>query len=239
MSPADDMLVTMSHLPPGPPPPTPYAPTTPSAPPTPFPPPFAPPAPGAAQDGPPDGRRVVLETHTDRPAVRSWHGRIIAIHGVGAAVLLALLPLIVVLSSGSGGLVAALSLSPFLILLANQFFQIGYHCYLWGARMGLEVPMAVTTDGLTFSTAEGVLRLPWPAVESLAVRSTAFGRLLTFRLVHDLQPDSPGVQSAVSPRTWTRVVRRGLVLGERGLCEDLDQVVGAVVSVTAGRVTVR
>lgn len=182
-----------------------------------------------------------LVVRTDRPAINRWHSRLVVIHGVLAVVVLVLMMLIaaVLHDAVGGGAMAAMSQTPFAVMLVGQIAQIGYHCYLWGQRTAIEYPLVVSAEGLTFTTAQGIVALPWAAVESVSVQARAFGRIMIVRPQPGVQVDSPGVQICYRPSTWSKVVSRGLMLGERGLCEDLDQVVNAIVSASAGRVTVR
>lgn len=150
-----------------------------------------------------------------------------------------IIAVVIVLAVLLGDHLSGLALAPFGIVLVGQVFQIGYHCYIWGARSAVQIPLVVSAQGLSFNTARGPVRLPWPAIESMSLRSRFFGRVLVIRPQPGVRVDSPGVEICYPARTWARAVRSGLMLGSRGIHETLDQVAAAITSASDGRLRLR
>ena len=97
--------------------------------------------------------------------------------------------------------------------------------------------MVVGPYGMTMETHRAGIAIPWEAVDHLRVRPRLGGRALWIRLRPDRMET---IMVDGTPGTRTGVLRRGfLMLGSRGLHEDLDQVVAAIVDLSGGRVTLR
>lgn len=73
----------------------------------------------------------------------------------------------------------------------------------------------------------------------MSIRSRWFGRILAIRPQPGVRMDSPGVEICYPERTWAGVVRRGMLVGSRGLCEDLDQIAAVITRASGGRVWLR
>ncbi|GAB3929856.1 hypothetical protein GCM10011575_28150 [Microlunatus endophyticus] len=171
--------------------------------------------------------------HTDRVAINRRHGGILVAHGLLAALVVVAMIWISSLDAGP------LSILPMLVLLVGQIFQLSYHSFVYGSRIAISEPLTIDGRGFAMNTAAGRMEVPWEAVTGVEVRRRLWNRFLVLRLHPAAQPGSPGVQTDLSARYWTRMQRYGgPMLGAVGIRESYDQIRQAVSYFSRGRVPV-
>lgn len=170
---------------------------------------------------------------TDRAEINRWHGGIIGIHAALAAVIVVVMVVMSHLVDSTG--IGTVALSPFLILLVGQMFQLSVHCFLWGARAAIARPAVVDAQGIAFTTAMGEIRLPWEALQRVDLKSTLFSKVLVFRLRPGVDPGAPGVFVDVKPRQLARMQRLGISLGLRGMQQGPEEACAVIAAASGGR----
>ncbi|SDT36777.1 hypothetical protein [Microlunatus soli] len=178
--------------------------------------------------------RAEYVVHTDRAAIHRRHGGILAVHGVlGAAVVAA----IIWFEAQDLG---PLSTLPMLIILVGQIFQLSWHSFIYGSRVAISEPLTLNHRGFAMNTAAGRMEVPWEAVTGIAIRRRLRYRMLVLQLHPAAMPGSPGVETDITPSDWKRLQRYGgPMLGEKGIRENLADIIAAVDDFSQGRVPVR
>lgn len=128
---------------------------------------------------------------------------------------LLVMAMVVVLAQLSRGSLGALAVVPSLILLLGIGFQVALWCYVFGARLAISVPVALTPAGVTLNLPQGSLSVPWAAVSHVSLRSALAGQVLRFHLHPTVAIDGPGVATDLSRRDLDRQVtpRRTVRIG--------------------------
>jgi hypothetical protein len=181
----------------------------------------------------PENPSQLYVVHTDRAGLHRVHGVILAVHGVLALILAAL-----IIAIGNLG-VGWYSVLPFLILLLGQAFQLSIHSFSYGARLSISQPLTLTAWGFAMNTAGGRLEVPWEAVTGVGIRNVRFNRVLMLQLHPNAGPGSTGVDTDLSEGYWKRIRRfGGVMLGRKGIHQDLNEIVQAVHHFSNGRVPV-
>ena len=172
-----------------------------------------------------------LVVETDRAKINSTYGFVLAVHLGLTALVIALMIWAVDVAGGASGI-------PFAIVLAGELFQLCYWCYLWGVRISTPRPLVLATEGVTLQTRHGEVSLPWPAVAGVTRHRRLGAHFLALHLASDVSSATPGVNGPADPRFWQTAQRQGLRIGGLGIRPDLDTVVAAFPSLSAGRLHV-
>ncbi|MFC7404323.1 hypothetical protein [Georgenia alba] len=172
--------------------------------------------------------------HTDRVAVRRTHGAILWVHGILAAVLVALILGAAAFADANDMGTGWLMMLPFLVLLCGQIFQLSIHSYVYGGRIAIDEPMTLTAQGITVRTNEGPLSAPWEAVTGARIIKNTRLRIM-------LHPDAVAqrtVRTVLPPRAVRHYVKHGIGVARKGIQEELTDVAAAIHHLSGGRVQV-
>lgn len=97
--------------------------------------------------------------------------------------------------------------------------------------------MVIGADGIELHSMDGYVRLSWQAVETVELKSVLMSQQLAIRL-HPGAGQDPDVVAEVSPRTWQRIRKHGVLTNAGFIVEAVDQVLQAIAHFSAGRVRI-
>jgi hypothetical protein len=151
---------------------------------------------------------------------------------VYAAVLTGLVLAAVELLEGTARLAALVGLVLFWL------FHAGVYLVTWMRMRRVEEPLGLHGDGLHARSRFGEVVVPWAAVGSVRVERTWSGRRLRIRLVPAGDARRDGIVATVPVQVVDMVNRRGMRYSLRALDIGLDELRGAFVVQSGGRVHV-
>jgi hypothetical protein len=163
---------------------------------------------------------------------------------VGAAVSVVVIALVAVLCaammaslSGLGaGILAAL---PFLITLSYMTYLAVHTAGAVAARAVPGNVMTLDATGLAATTPHGPIVLPWQAIASVELKKRGKHRIAIFRIAPGVTPESPGVQTTITPGVFPMLAKKGFRIGSAGIDVPVQTILDATAAFTAGRLVAR
>ncbi|MDN4640003.1 hypothetical protein QCD70_07090 [Agreia sp. PsM10] len=140
------------------------------------------------------------------------------------------------LSGFGSGVLAAL---PFLITLSYMVYLAVRTAQTAGERASAGTVLTIDAAGLNATIPQGVLVLPWQAIESVALQKRGRHRIAIFRTVHGVTPDSPGIQTTIKPGIFRLLAKKGFRIGSAGIDVPVQTVLDATAAFTGGRLVAR
>jgi len=107
------------------------------------------------------------------------------------------------------------------------------------ARAAAGTVLTLDGAGLRSDTPHGLVVLPWEAISSVEVKHRGRHTITIFRLFEAVTAVSPGVQTAIKPRIFRYLVKRGFRIGSVGINVPMQTILDATAAFTAGRLVVR
>jgi hypothetical protein len=181
-----------------------------------------------------------LVVGTDPEAVRKAF-RLPLAFTTGFVVVLAVVAVLVTamtasLSGFGSGVLAAL---PFLITLSYMVYLAVRTAGTAGERASAGTVLTIDAAGLNSKIPQGVLVLPWQAIASVELQKRGKHRIAIFRVAPGVTPQSPGVQTTITPGTFRVLAKKGFRIGSAGTDVPVQTILDATAAFTAGRLVAR
>ncbi|MET0932276.1 MAG: hypothetical protein ABWX56_01070 [Mycetocola sp.] len=162
---------------------------------------------------------------------------LIATLGVVAAIFAAASAALMADLAGFGaGLFAAL---PFIVIAAFASYLGAQTANTLAARLSAGSVVTVDASGLRSTIPQGLVSLPWHAIESVSMKKKGGHSILTFRISRGTGPDTDGVDSTLSPAAFALLAKRGFQVGSAGVDTPIQTIADATAAFTSGRLQVR
>jgi hypothetical protein len=181
-----------------------------------------------------------LVVGTDAPALKRAYRPVIVFSTAMTLIIPGIAVAIAALAASTSGFAAGM-LAGFGIVISGIVWSLiaSSLAYAAGARAVIGTVLTLDHRGMEWRMVQGVLILPWNAVDAVSVRSRAGKRILTYRLVAGIGPASPGIGGDLPEADFHRVAKRGAQLGSVGIDVPVDTILAATAAFTQGRLTPR
>jgi hypothetical protein len=153
-----------------------------------------------------------------------------------AVIAVALAAMTASLSGFGAGLMAGL---PFVLFVGYMTSSAVQTASTAAARAVPGNVMTLDATGLAATTPQGPLVLPWHAIASVELKKRGKHRIVIFRGVPGVTPETPGVQTTLKPAVFRKLATKGFRIGSVGIDVPVQTILDATAAFTGGRLVAR